>query len=241
MKNKKHNNTVPNIDKNSLFIKEKFQYNDIQKTIIQQGLNKNTRCIIMDGVAGTSKTFISILISLYLLKENKIPCINYIRSLIQSQDGETGFLSGDLNEKTMYFNVPLYDKLTELLYKQDIDKLVKEEKIKTYPTSMLRGTQMFGATIIDESQNLLLNSIETVMTRMGEHGILFILGDTTAQNDLGHKTGFKKICEIFNNEECQEHGIYYFKLDSSHIVRSKFVKYIVEKFEKIRLLTMNNV
>jgi phosphate starvation-inducible protein PhoH len=234
MKKKHRSEALSNINKNELYIKEKFEYTQTQKDIINCGLDsKNCRAILINGRAGVSKTYLAILIALKLLKENKIPQITYIRSLIQSQDGETGFLAGSLDEKTMYFNVPLYDKLTELISKPDIERLFKEGKIQTLPTSMLRGNQLSGVVIVDESQNLLESSLTTVLTRMAEHSLVFLLGDTTSQNDLGSRTGFKKICEIFNDSEAKEHGIHYFELDSSHIVRSTFVKFIVQRLEKL--------
>lgn len=236
MKNKNRrdgSNSNINTNKNELFIKEKIKYTEKQQEIINCGLHKDTRCILLNGRAGTGKSFLAVLIALQLLKQNKIPQITYIRSLIQSQDGETGFLSGDLAEKTMYFNVPLYDKLSELLIKSDIERLFKENKIQTLPTSMLRGNQLAGVVIIDESQNLLETSISTVLTRMAEHSLVFVLGDTTSQNDLGSRTGFKKICQIFGDSHSKENGVHYFELDSSHVVRSKFVKFVVEKLEKL--------
>jgi phosphate starvation-inducible protein PhoH len=230
-----HVDSQTSLYREELIIKERFKYNEKQQEILERGLHKDTRCLILNGCAGTSKTYLSLLIALKLLNQKKIKNINYIRSLIQSQDGETGFLSGNLQEKTLYFNIPLYDKLEELLTTPDINHLIKQEIIRTYPTSMLRGIQLGGVTIIDESQNMLFSSIETILTRMQEHSLLIILGDASgSQNDLGSKTGFKKTCDIFNDKESQDNGIHYFQLDSSHIVRSKLVKFVIEKIEKLK-------
>lgn len=223
-------------------IKQKFELTDKQKEIVDTGISKESRCLILDGVAGSAKTYLSVLIGLKLLNMRRVAGIHYLRTLVQSKDSETGFLVGDLNEKTKYYNVPLYDKLSELLIKPDLDKLIKEDRIRTYPTSMIRGiTEENCVTIFDENQNALLGTIESVMTRMSEHSLLILCGDSSgSQNDLGQKTGFKKVCEIFNDEESRNNGVAYFRLDSSHIVRSKFVKYVVEKFEKVRTLIGNN-
>lgn len=245
MKNLKRDSSphIPQRDKlkDRIEIKERHKLSEKQQKILAVGLDKNTKCLILDGVAGTARTWISVLIALKLLEQKRIGEISYIRSLVQSKDGETGFLSGSLEEKTFYFNVPLFDKLQEFLSKPEIDKLIKEERIKTLPTSMLRGCQLSNSVaILDECQCCLLSSIETVMTRMGEFSLLILCGDNSgSQNDLGAKSGFKKLCEIFNDEESKNNGIHYFKLDSSDIVRSKFVKYVVEKFEKVRPLLNN--
>lgn len=224
-----------------VLIKQKFELTEKQKQILNLGIDKNTRCLILDGCAGVSKTWIAVLIGLQLLNAKKICSINYLRTLVQSKDSETGFLVGDLDEKTKYYNTPFYDKLSEFLIKPDLDRLIKENRIRTYPTSMLRGvTEKNCVTIFDENQNALLATIETVMTRMSEHSLLILCGDSSgSQNDLGQKSGFKKICEIFNDEESRQNGVFYIKLDSSDVVRSKFVRYVVEKFEKMRGLLGN--
>jgi len=67
---------------------------------------------------------------------------------------------------------------------------------------------------------------------MGMFSKLFIIGDTIFQNDLGKKSGFSKFNTIFNNEEAATHGFRSFTLDSSHIVRSPFTKFVVESVEK---------
>lgn len=222
--------------KDPVNIKEKFQLTNKQLDVVNRGLDKNTKCLILDGCAGVSKTYLATLIGLKLLNLKKVSSVHYLRTLVQSKDSETGFLVGDLNQKTQFYNVGFYDKLEELLTKPDVHKLITEERIKTFPTSMLRGTTESNCvTIFDENQNAYLSTIETVMTRMSEFSLLILCGDSSgAQNDLGNKTGFWRVCEAFNDEVSRNNGIYYYKFGVEDIVRSKFVKYVVEKFNKIR-------
>ena len=79
------------------------------------------------------------LIALILFNQKKAKNLTYIRTSIQSKDGEIGFIPGDLDHKTEWMNAPLYEKLEELLTKPDINKLEKEnypiyfESIKIVP------------------------------------------------------------------------------------------------------------
>lgn len=219
--------------KNEVNIKDNFVLNPIQQQILEAALDKETKCIILDGVSGTGKTYCAILSALKLLNKKKVGEIIYVRSLVQSKDGETGYLTGDIFEKTHYFNIPLYDKLSELISKTDIDFLMKENRIKTFPTSMLRGYQFSNSVaILDENQNCHIDSIITLLTRMGPFSKVFLLGDTRGQNDYGTKSGFREVCSIFSDEESRKNGFRYFRLDSKDIVRSEFVKFVVEKVEK---------
>jgi phosphate starvation-inducible protein PhoH len=213
----------------------KLKWTPKQEQIIQAALDKTTNIVILDGLPGTAKTLLSVYCSLELLKAKKISDIVYIRSLIQSTDGQTGFLTGDLDEKTFFYNVPLFDKLEELLNKSSIESLYKQERIKTYPVSLLRGyTFNVNSVILDEGQNMMFDSLVTAATRMGKFSKLFICGDSIMQNDLGKRSGFKEFCEIFQDQDSRDNGIQYFKLGQEDIMRSGIVRFIVDKITKYK-------
>lgn len=208
----------------------KLKWTPKQEEIIKASLDKNTNIIILDGLPGTAKTLLSVYCSLTLLKEKKVSDIVYIRSLIQSMDGQTGFLTGDLDEKTFFYNVPLFDKLQELLTKSAIDYLNKQQRIKTYPVSLLRGyTFNVNSIILDEGQNMMFDSLVTAATRIGKFSKMFICGDSLMQNDLGGRSGFGEFCKIFQDQDSKDHGIQYFKLGAEDIMRSGITRFIVQK------------
>ena len=95
----------------------KLKWTPKQEQIIEASLDKSTNIVILDGLPGTAKTLLSVYCSLELIKAKKVSDLVYIRSLIQSTDGQTGYLTGDLDEKTFFYNVPLFDKLEELISK----------------------------------------------------------------------------------------------------------------------------
>lgn len=219
----------------SLQIKE-LPWTEKQKEIIKIAQDKNTSIIILDGLPGTSKSLTSVYNALRLIDQKRVSGLIYIRSTIQSFDGQTGYLTGDLDEKMQYFNIPLTDKLEELLNKNDIKTLFDEGRIEAFPTSMLRGYNFNAkAILVDEGQNLSFDSLFTAATRIGKFSKLFILGDSEFQNDLGHKSGFKEFCSIFNNEEGRKNGIFYFKLGVEDIVRSDICQFIVQQVYNYRV------
>jgi len=213
----------------------KLKWTPKQEQIIQTALNKETNIIILDGLPGTAKTLLSVYCSLELMKAQKISDIVYIRSLVQSSDGQTGFLTGDLEQKTYYYNVPLFDKLGELLNKSTIDSLNKQERIKAFPVSLLRGyTFNVNSIILDEGQNMVFDSLVTTATRLGKFSKLFVCGDSLMQNDLGKKSGFNEFCRILDDQESRDNGIFYFKLGVEDIMRSGITQYIVQKIAKYK-------
>jgi phosphate starvation-inducible protein PhoH len=219
----------------ALDIQQNHELTEIQKSIIEAALDKKVKCVILDGVPGTSKSWTTVLSSLILLNSHAVKEIIYLRSLVQSKDGQTGYLKGDLDEKTHYYNEALNQTLEELLPISDIRRLYDNEKIKCFPTSMLRSYNFHDAAVIsEESQTMTFDSIFTIATRLNPYSKLFVIGDSVYQNDLGKSSGFKQFIDIFSDEQSYHEGFRYFKLDSSQIVRSPFVQYVVQKVEEFQ-------
>ena len=203
-----------------------------QKLFLELALKKESKIIFVSGPAGTSKTYISILTALKLLNEHKVSDLIYIRSAVESSDSKLGFLPGESHEKMAPYLQPLIDKLEEFLNKGDIDFLQKNGHIDSVPVGFLRGLNWNAKVIIsDESQNMTTKELVTLVTRVGEFSKLFILGDPD-QSDIGNKSGFKKMVDLFSDDESKENGVYTFEFTEEDIVRSKLVKFLIKKIKK---------
>ena len=82
--------------------------------------DKNTKIVFVSGPAGSSKTFISIYAALQLFNMNMNQDLFYVRTIAESGERNLGSLPGDVDEKFHPFMMPLQDKLTELLSKDQI-------------------------------------------------------------------------------------------------------------------------
>jgi phosphate starvation-inducible PhoH-like protein len=204
-----------------------------QKKFLDIALNKDTKVMFISGPAGTSKTFMSVLASLQLLNQKKMSDILYIRSAVESADSKIGFLPGDGHEKLAPYIQPLLDKLSEFLPKGEVDALQKDGRLDSIPIGFLRGLNWNAKCIIvDESQNITMKELITIITRVGEFSKVFILGDPD-QSDIGAKSGFTKMISVFDDEESQKNGVFTFKFDEDDIVRSGLVKFIIKKIKKL--------
>ena len=107
---------------------------------------------------------------------------------------------------------------------------------------MLRSYNFHNSAVIsEESQVMTFDSIFTIATRLSMYSKLFVIGDSVYQNDLGKLSGFKKFIEIFGDEDSKANGFRYFKLDSSQIVRSPFVQFVVKKVEQYQERTKESI
>lgn len=192
--------------------------------------SKECKIIFIRGCAGSSKTFCSVMGALKLLSDKKVSDLIYLRSIVESSDSHLGYLKGDLNEKISVYLSPLMDKLEELLPKNEVDMLMKDNRISGQPINFLRGINWNSKIILaDECQNMSFRELTTVVTRIGQFSKLFVLFDDT-QSDIKN-SGAYQMMSMFNDEESRNKGIFIFEFSDDDIVRSELVKFIVRRLK----------
>jgi len=210
----------------------KRELNDKQKEFLKLASSKETKVMFVSGPAGTSKTFLAVYHALTMINEKRVSDLVYIRSAVESSDAKLGFLPGEANEKLLPYIQPLLDKMSEMLFKADIDVLIKEERVTGIPVGFLRGLNWNAKVVIaDEAQNMTFKELFTLITRTGEFTKVFILGDPE-QSDINGKSGFIKMLGHFDDEESRQNGIHVFRFTEDDIVRSGLVKFIIKKIKK---------
>jgi phosphate starvation-inducible PhoH-like protein len=204
-----------------------------QQEFIDLALDKKVKMLLVSGPAGTTKTYLSVLAALMLMNEKKVSDIIYVRSVVESADVKMGALPGEAEDKLSPYKQPLLDKLEELLPKENVQYLVKDNRVTGMPINYLRGLNWNAKVIIgDEFQNCTKKEIITFMTRMGEFSRAFMCGDPQ-QSDINGRSGFQSIFNLFNAEDSREHGIYTFEFTEDDILRSEIVKHIVKKIKSL--------
>ena len=210
-----------------------FKLTDKQKSLVKVAFDRNTKIVFVNGVAGSSKTFLAVYCALHMLNGNPEYEIKYIRTIAESGERAFGALPGTVDEKFNPFMMPLYDKLDELLPMSQIKHLEQDGYIKAYPINFLRGATWNNKIVIaDEAQNYSVKELVTLLTRIGENTKIFICGDSM-QSDIKEKSGFKKIFNLFNSSESEAKGIHCFEFGEGDIMRSEILKYLVEVLKKL--------
>jgi phosphate starvation-inducible PhoH-like protein len=234
----KNNEIEETIQKNRFLdfnIQQKYKITPIHEEFLEACFKDECKMVLVDGPAGSAKTYLSVYIALQLLRTHKVSEIIYIRSIVESASKSMGSLPGEVDEKFLPWCFPLFEKLNEFLDKSMSSSLITEEYIKCVPVNYVRGLTFNNAcVIVDEAQNLTQGELTTILTRFGEHTKYIVTGDTQ-QSDIGAKTGFKSIVSAFDSKESYEHGIYTFKFNELDIVRSEILKYIVKVLQKLKV------
>jgi len=215
-------------------IKTSLHMDDISPLTNNQALtfesyskNKN---ILLHGLAGTGKTFISMYLALKDVLYNKLPYkkVIVIRSVVPTRD--MGFLPGSVTDKTKAYEGPYQAICTELFQRNDAYQILKTKGVVEFmTTSFIRGITISNAiVIVDEINNMTFHELDSVITRLGENCKVVLCGDFR-QSDLprqSDKLGLKRFMDILEHMG----SFRYIEFDEDDIVRSAMVKeYIIMK------------
>ena len=180
--------------------------------------------LVLHGVAGTGKTFISCYLAYDDIMKKNYEKLVLIRSAVPTRD--IGFLPGTDKEKSAIYEEPYRDISAELFQRGDAYEIMKGRGIVHFmTTSFIRGVTLRNAVVIvDECQNMSFHELDSIITRMGENCRVIFCGDFR-QADLP-KNGLKDFLRIL--ESMGEFDLVDFEIKD--IVRSDFVKqYIIAK------------
>ena len=228
------------------------QNGDTGKTNIQEKLNFNLKQInpltknqtltfesykegknlLLHGIAGTGKSFISMYLSLSdVLSENgSHKKVVIVRSVVPTRD--MGFLPGNSKEKAKVYEAPYYAICTELFGRSDSYEYLKQKNLVEFiSTSFIRGITLNDCIIIvDEIANMTLHELDSVITRVGKNCRIIFCGDFrqsdfTREHEKNGLTDFMRVIRSMKSFDLVE-------FEANDIVRSALVKeYIIAKME----------
>tara|TARA_R110000851_G_scaffold141324_2_gene279176 strand:- start:17815 stop:18534 length:720 start_codon:yes stop_codon:yes gene_type:complete len=193
--------------------------------------------LMLHGIAGTGKSFISLYLGLdELLNGNSDhDKIVIIRSVVPTRD--MGFLPGNVKEKAKAYESPYYAIFTELFGRSDAyDNLKNKNKVEFMTTSFIRGVTFNNTIIIvDEIANCTLHELDSVITRIGKNCRIIFCGDFRQsdfikKSDRGGLLDFLRIIQKMKSFE-------FVDFDENDICRSSLVKeYIIQK-DRLKIAT----
>lgn len=174
---------------------------------------KEIQLVALTGKAGTGKTLLALATALHQRKSYKQ--IFLARPIVPLANRDLGYLPGDVQEKLDPYMQPLYDNLTVIKHKfnlnskeyQKIEEMLNEEKLVITPLAYIRGRSLSKIFfIVDEAQNLTPHEVKTIITRAGEGTKMIFTGDIeqidspyldTGSNGLTYLTDKMRGQEIF--------------------------------------------
>jgi phosphate starvation-inducible PhoH-like protein len=193
---------------------------------------KENQITICSGRAGSGKTYISAAQSIKFLKANEFRKIILIKSVVPLKGEEIGYLKGSLAEKINPFIDSFIDNYDKIIGKSNFEYMREEGMIEVIPIAFARGRTLDNSfIIIDEAQNIDVDNMKSLMTRIGENSKMIILGDVKQKDIKNRKmSSLEIIIESFNDVD--DFGTVKLYSDTD-VVRNPIIKTIEDKFDEI--------
>ena len=182
--------------------------------------------LVLHGVAGTGKTFISSYLAYDDMAKGVYDRLILIRSAVPTRD--IGFLPGNEKEKSAVYEAPYKDIAIELFQRGDAYEILKTKGLVHFmTTSFIRGVTLRDAVIlVDECQNMSFHELDSIITRVGENCRVIFCGDFR-QSDL-KTNGLNDFFRVLRSMKQFD----FVDFEIKDIVRSDFVKsYITARTE----------
>lgn len=184
---------------------------------------KHNPITLVIGPAGCGKTYISAAMAAKYYSHNYVDKIILSRANVPT--GRTlGHFPGSIEDKLTPWMMPSLDVLRRFMGDGQFKYCMEKKNIQLQPIETIRGRSFDSSFIIvDEAQNLSIDEIISITTRLGEESKLVLLGDPF-QSDLKCESGlvwFDKLADKYDLNIPSVH----FTLDD--VVRSRVVKEIL--------------
>ena len=182
--------------------------------------------VITMGCAGTGKTYCSAGTVAQLFMKGKYKKIVLTRANVPTGKS-LGHFPGDIKEKMTPWLLPMLEVLRKAFGSGKYEYMLNKEQIEIQPIETIRGRSYENALVlVDEAQNLNMDELKAISTRIGENTKLVLMGDP-AQSDVKSGRDLMSFCYL-----CRKHGldVPVVEFGVSDIVRSDIVADLVKMF-----------
>ena len=160
--------------------------NPYQWATIDALLRDNIELVILTGVAGSGKTFLSLAYALSKVENSQYNKIVLSRPK-QTLERDEGFLPGGEDDKIMPYMMPFYDNARSMGASQDFQRMVNRGEdtfgITFQPLEKIKGRSFENTiVIVDEAEDMRYREIESLLTRLNNSKVI-ICGDIKQIDD----------------------------------------------------------
>ena len=187
--------------------------------------------VVTLGAAGVGKTYCAASKVAQLYLTGKYDNIILTRSNVPT-GRSLGFFPGDIKEKLTPWLLPLISVLEKQLGKTKYEYILAKNILQLQPLETIRGRSFENSLVlVDECQNLTIEELKAISTRLGENSKMVLMGDSS-QSDINSGKDilkFVNICRKYNIE------IPIVEFTVEDIVRSDIVGQLVKAFIKEKI------
>lgn len=216
--------------------------NEKQKKYIQ-ALEEGVSVILATGHAGTSKTYIPTKFACLEFLRDRVYKIAFSRPAI-SNSRSLGYFGGSKDEKMEVWLAPVLNTVKQVLGAEETNIAVKREDLMFYPLEIIKGLSLGSNDanrrmyfIVDEAEDLSIDEVKKIVTRIGKNCTLVLAGDVT-QSELKESSGLKWLINFVEKHNMKDFVHIDFN-DVNDIVRSETVKTFITCLERDKREELN--
>lgn len=217
-------------------IRELYRFNVIPKNYKQDALIKAIKThpiTVTIGCAGTGKTYCSAGTVAQIFQNSKEGYQKIVLTRANVPTGKTlGHFPGTIQDKMTPWLMPMLEVLSKSFGKGKFEYMLNRGQIEIQPIETIRGRSYENALVlVDEAQNLCMDELKAITTRIGENTKLVLMGDP-AQSDV--KDG-RDLIEFCYKVKRSGISLPVIEFGVNDIVRSDIVADLVRMFIKEKL------
>lgn len=191
-------------------------------------LMRTKQIVVANGSAGTGKTFLAATHAANrYLRDSRLKIL--LSRPYVTMGRSAGLLPGTLEEKMAPFLAPLTSVLKAQLgkkYEADFGKNIQFQLVES-----IRGLDLQDAILlVDEAQNLTIDEIKSIVTRIGDNAQIIFTGDSYQSDLKPNESGLEWLCDMI--EKYNIRGADFVEFGPEDIVRSELVKHFIQAFDK---------
>lgn len=204
--------------------------NEVQKKMGK--LIAEKEIVVCAGSPGTGKTIVACAEALVLLKKHPelYRSIVMVKSVTNLQEEDLGYMKGTMDEKMEPHLYSFISNMTKLVGAAVVRRMREEGYLTVLPIAFMRGVNMDNCIVlVDEAQNILLQNMRTILTRIGTDCKMVILGDTE-QSDMKRRSesALAAVVDMFSDGSVPGMGVVQF--GDEHIVRNPIIAHVEAAF-----------
>ena len=193
---------------------------DIYQAIAADSL-MNNQLTMLKGPAGSGKTYLSLSYLFSKLEKGEInQIVIFCNTVATRNSAKLGFYPGSRDEKLLDAQIGnlLISKIGGRI---EVERLIDENKLVILPLSDIRGyeTPAHSGVYISEAQNLDIDMMQIVLSRIEDTSVCIIDGDDKTQVDLpayaGEYNGMRRVSKVYRGQD------YYGEVELQYVHRGK--------------------
>ena len=197
-----------------------------QRIYLESLQDREINYTVCTAPAGCGKSYIACYHAAKQLLEGNIGRIYIARSPITVKSYSIGHIPGSMSEKYEPFLLPMIENFKKFLPEFSRWK----SKIETLSLAHIRGRSLEDCClIVDEAQNLNVDALKSVFTRISRNSKLILTGDTKQSDLTSGITDLEKVCESLEGMPSFE----WVRMDSRDQQRNKNITEILRRFKNI--------